>query len=63
MGKDFWKSKTLWFGLLLAVVSIAGIFGFDTYQPDAQSAEIIGLVVSAFVICLRLLTKEPIVKG
>ena len=63
MGKDFWKSRTLWFGVVFGVVSIAGLFGFETYQPDAQTAEIVGVLVSVAVIVLRLVTKEPIVKG
>ena len=63
MGKDFYKSKTLWFGVLLALVSIAGLFGFEAYEPSAETTEVIGLVVSAFVIGLRLLTKGPINKG
>ena len=63
MGKDFYKSKTLWFGIIFGMVSIAGLFGFDAYQPDAQTAEIVGVLVSVVVIVLRLVTKEPIIKG
>jgi len=63
MGKDFWKSKTLWLGVVFGIVSIAGLFGFETYQPDAQTAEIVGVLVSVAVIILRLATKEPIVRS
>ena len=63
MGKNWYKSKSIWFGVLVAIVSVASLFGFAEYQPDAQTAEIVGLVVSAFVIGLRLVTKESIIKG
>lgn len=62
MGVPFYKSKTLIFGVVLGVVSIAGVFGFNEYQPDALTTDTIGVIVAAIVIVLRLLTKEPIVK-
>jgi len=63
MGKNWYRSKSIWFGVLVAIVSVASLFGFAEYQPDAQTAEIVGLVVSAVVIVLRLVTREPVVKG
>lgn len=58
--KPLWKSKTFWFAVLFAIVNIAGLFGFETYQPDPLTTEIVGIVVAALTVVLRLLTKQPI---
>jgi len=58
--KSIFKSRTFWFALLFALVNIAGLFGYQTYQPDAQTTEIVGVTVSVLVIILRFLTKQPI---
>jgi hypothetical protein len=51
------KSKTLLFGLLLAVASIVQIF--IPYLP-AEYTGIVGSVISAAVIGLRFLTTLPL---
>ncbi len=58
--KEFYKSKTFWFGVLYVVVSIAGLFGFQTYQPSATLVDVLGIVTGAIVILLRLVTSQPI---
>lgn len=60
MHKDWWTSKTLWFGLLYILTGVAGIFGFAEYQPTSQVVEIGSVVTGVVVILLRLLTKQPI---
>lgn len=62
-GKDFYRSKTFWFGGLVILVSIAGLFGFQEYQPPADLVEGIGAGLGLAVIILRFWTKEPINKG
>ena len=59
-GKNFWRSKTLWFFALYLLVAVAGVFGFAGFQPTADQSEIIGIVVAVVGIILRLLTKEPV---
>ena len=58
--KPIWKSKTFWFAILFAVVNVAGVLGYQTYQPDAQTTEIVGVLVSIAVIALRYVTREPV---
>lgn len=60
--KKFYESKTFWFNVLYAVISIAGVFGFSTYQADSTTVEIVGVVVAAINIALRLITTQPVEK-
>lgn len=64
-GKEFYRSKTFWFGLVMIVVTIAGFFGFGEYVPDpgswvAQVLQILIMLQPVAVIILRMVTKEPI---
>jgi uncharacterized membrane protein len=52
--------KTILFALLFFAVNLAGYFGWKTYQPDTQTAELIGAVVAIVVALLRFFTKTPI---
>lgn len=56
MGKEFWKSKTLWVNVLVAIGSI---FGLEQLNVDF-SEEIIVSALAAVNVVLRLLTKEPV---
>lgn len=58
--KPIYLSKTFWFALLYLLVNLAGLFGYDTYQPDAQLVEIVGIVVAVVAIGLRMVTREGI---
>ena len=58
--KSWFKSKTVWFFALYLLVNVAGMFGFNAYQPSAQGAEIVGIVVAIIGIILRLVTKQPL---
>lgn len=58
--KPWYYSKTLWFNLLAGVVSVAGLFGFNTFVPDSGTVEIIGVVVAAVNILLRFITSEKL---
>jgi hypothetical protein len=60
MGKDWYKSKTLWFGILFGLVQVAGLLGFKTYQPNADTNEIVGIVVAIIIVVLRKLTTDPL---
>ena len=58
--KALYRSRTFWFAILFALVNIAGVFGYQTYQPDAEVVNIVGVGVSALMIVLRLITKKAI---
>lgn len=48
-GKSWYKSKTVWFGVLTTLIGIAGAFGFGEYLPDEAIAEVISTVVLVVV--------------
>ena len=65
MGKNWYKSKTMWFGVLhMAAVALLKIFGVDLTESVGQMAE--GLVVAIIavegivIIVLRAVTKTTI---
>lgn len=58
--KPIYQSKTFWFNLLTILVSVAAVFGFQAYQPDAQMTEITTIIVGIVNIILRLYTSQPI---
>ena len=55
--KAFWKSKTLWFNLLAAVVILAGYLGYQDFKPDATW---LALVTAVINFVLRFWTDRPI---
>ncbi len=61
-GKPWYTSKTIWFGVIYGLVSIAGVIGFKTYQPDQNTTEIVGVLTSVAIIVLRMLTEQPVKK-
>ena len=61
-GKTLLKSKTFWFGLLIAVNAVAAIFGFKDFQPSESLEKFVELGVGLIVILLRLKTSQPITK-
>lgn len=60
--KPWWQSKTVWFGLLMVLVSIANLFGYADWQPTQEELAVILGVVGLVQILLRLVTKQPIAK-
>jgi len=58
--KEWYKSKTVWFGVLWVVIAIANLFGFQSFQPDDGVLKIGELVGGIGIIVLRFVTKEPI---
>ncbi len=61
-GKALLQSKVFWFNLLFAVVTLAGLFGYEDFKPDARLVEVLGAVVTFGNILLRLYTSKPITK-
>lgn len=62
--KQWWQSKTIWFNVLFFAVGVAGMFGFQEFQPDpkvAQAVELFGTVIAALInIFLRFKTNKAI---
>ena len=63
MQKAWYESKTLWFNLIYGAVAVAGLLGFAEFQPDAGTVEIVGVLIAAINIVLRLVTKATIGKN
>jgi len=63
MGKKWYASKTLWFGVLSVVVAVATSFGFAEYAPEGWASEAIAfwaVLEPVVFIVLRLVTREPV---
>jgi len=53
------KSKTVWYAILIAVLSIVqGYIGLLPMTPVEQM--VIGIIISVGIVILRLLTTQPI---
>ena len=59
-GKEFWKSKTLWFNALAFGVVLATHFGYGDFQPSPEVPVIAAGVVAVINLVLRLLTDQPV---
>ena len=56
--RQAFRSKTIWFALLLGILSVLQDFvGFLDADPRNQA--IIGVVVSIVIVVLRYMTVEP----
>ncbi len=65
LGKDWYKSKTVWFAVITVIIGVAAaVFGFDTWIPDDATADTIQTVILVVVglvnIVLRYVTTESI---
>ena len=53
------KSKTVWYAIIIAVLSIVqGYIGLLPMTPVEQM--VIGIIISVGIVILRLLTTQPI---
>lgn len=59
-GKNFLKSKTLWFNVLALLVLVAEGFGYTDFVADPQMAEYAAAIITLINVGLRLITKEPV---
>ena len=60
MSKDFYRSKTFWFGALSVLVGVAGLFGFADFVPGDETVQIMEVINGIVVIALRFLTNQGI---
>jgi hypothetical protein len=61
MLKQLFKSKTVWFSIILAVLSI--LQGYVGLLPlDATDQMMVGIAISVAVTLLRIITTQPISK-
>jgi len=61
MGKDWWKSKTIWANAIALISTLFGLLGYAEIPPDQQAAVVAG-VMTIVNIALRFVTSEPIKK-
>ena len=63
-GKPWYKSKTIWFSVIYVLVAIAGIFGYNQFEPAPELVTGVGaaLVIIKLILdlVLRSKTVEPI---
>lgn len=60
-GKPFYKSKTVWFNILTAIIVIAGMLGYDVDNAMTSELATSLIAVSPVVnLVLRGWTKSPI---
>lgn len=59
--KSLLKSKTLWFSMLLAVLSVLqGYLGLFNLTPEQQAY--VGAGIAAIVAALRVITSQPVLQ-
>ena len=59
MGLQLLKSKTVWFAILIAVLSV--VQGYVALLPVTPVQQmLVGMVISVVVLVLRLITTQPI---
>lgn len=58
--KSILTSKTFWFNVLALIVTIAGAFGFTTFQPDAKTGEYALVAVTIINLVLRFYTSQAV---
>ena len=59
--KSLLKSKTLWFSVILAVLSVLqGYLGLFNLTPEQQAY--VGAGIAAIVAALRVITSQPVLQ-
>lgn len=60
--KLWYSSKTVWFNVLTAIVTVATIFGYVPSQTVESAVSALVIALNPFVnLVLRYYTKQPIV--
>ncbi len=54
------QSKTFWFNLLFAAVSLAGVFGFSSFEANPMVERGVDFLVALANIYLRIKTTQTI---
>lgn len=57
MAKDFWKSKTIIFNAVAAIVYVVNQLGYADFVPDAG---VLALIAAVANIVLRFVTNQPV---
>ena len=64
MEKNWWQSKTVWFGIAWAILGLLQVvlnfFGYANWQPGADLVSVMALVNAVVVILLRKVTSVPL---
>lgn len=58
MTKVWWKSKTFWFGALVAIVPF--LVEMRHLVEQVGGPEIVGMALGVVIVILRMVTKEPV---
>lgn len=58
--KKFYLSKTMVFNTLYALVAIAGLFGYNTFEPSVETLQVVAIAVAAVNLILRTVTNQAI---
>jgi hypothetical protein len=59
-GKPFYKSKTLWFNILIPLLTLVGKVVTDEIDTETFLNELMPVVLIIGNIILRFLTREPV---
>lgn len=59
--KDWYKSKTVWFGLIWIVATVLTSSG--VFVPSKDMTELAAAFAGVLVVVLRMLTSQPIGKA
>jgi len=60
MKKQWYSSKTVWFGILFILIAIANLFGFADFKPTGTWNGIIEAVIGILIIWFRFTTNKAI---
>lgn len=58
--KPWWASRTVWVNAVAGVGSLATAFGLDLPLDAGQQAALVGGIMAAINILLRLITTKPV---
>lgn len=60
LGKPWYQSKTVWLGIIEALIGSLGILATFLSEGDYTASSIVLLVVGVLTIVMRKLTEEPL---